>query len=109
MKDSVKGSLNEEEASIVDSITLEDINSMDKLMEKLVDKQLGPLLASAGVTEPPVVFFFELIKLALFLQFVTVGCVWYGTQYWGHYDSGGSQNTVSLASFRLSCLFCQYL
>lgn len=89
MKDSVKGSLSAEEASIVDAITLEEVYDMDKLMAKLVDKQLGPLLSSVGVTESPVTFFIELIKLALFLQFVSVGCVWYGTQFWGHFDSGG--------------------
>ena len=39
------------------------VGSSDKLMRKLADEQMGPLLAQMGVSEDPFDFFIDLIKV----------------------------------------------
>ena len=46
-------------------VQYEDLmGSSKKLMQKLAEEQLGPILGSMGVSEDPLEFFVDLIKVA---------------------------------------------
>lgn len=86
-KQSLRGILSQEEAKYIDDLSLEDMTSPDnKAIRKLAQEALGPLLTGTDVD--PLQFFLEVVGLATFIQFVTCGMMFYGTEFWGHFDTG---------------------
>ncbi|MEW5305409.1 MAG: hypothetical protein WDW36_007948 [Sanguina aurantia] len=84
---------------------LRDVNTEEE--EAVLDKQRGAKLSQQGIDQAPDEIFDELMKLSLFLKFLTVGAVFYGTQVLGHYDSSGCvRATLGLTAGYLIAPFC---
>lgn len=78
-------------AHVIDSLQLDDLIGPDpmKFFRDLADSQLGPIMASMGIHKEPLGFFWDVVKLAAFLQFVSCGMLFYGSELWGDMDAGG--------------------
>ncbi|EFJ52224.1 hypothetical protein VOLCADRAFT_120398 [Volvox carteri f. nagariensis] len=89
IKKDVRKELSPEEAQVLDTINVDDLmGDTGGLMKKLADEQLGPLLQSLGVSEDPLTFFVDLLRLATALQLLSAGALFYGVELWGGLDSG---------------------
>jgi hypothetical protein len=78
--------LSDEEKDILKKASVDDVTSATFIKEA-VAKQLGPLLQSIGVEADPYEFFIELLLLASFIQFVSIGMLFYSSEALG-YDAG---------------------
>lgn len=90
MKKQLKKDADPESAKLIDQLSYEDLvgPNSGNFFRQLAEAQLGPILAAMGIDEDPFDFFVEVIKLATFLQFVTCGMLFYGTELWAHLDTG---------------------
>ncbi len=59
------------------------------LMRKLADQQLGPMLSSMGISEDPLAFFTDLLRLGAALQLGTTALLFYGAELGAGMDAGG--------------------
>eukprot|EP00955_Chlamydomonas_euryale_P063467 358674-Chlamydomonas_euryale.AAC.4 len=87
-KRDLKRNLGEKESAMLDDLGYEDMMDFERLMRKVTEGQLGPVLQSMGIQEDPLAFFVEVVKLATFLQLVTCGALFYGAELIGSYDTG---------------------
>lgn len=58
------------------------------LMRKLADQQLGPMLSSMGISEDPLAFFTDLLRLGAALQLVSAAVLFYGAELGAGMDAG---------------------
>ncbi|KAG1654929.1 hypothetical protein FOA52_004715 [Chlamydomonas sp. UWO 241] len=86
--------LGAEEAAMLDEVTYEDVMDGDKLLRKVTDAQLGPVLAAMGIDADPFSFFIELIKIATVMQLVSGAALFYGAELLGGYDAGEAWRLV---------------
>ena len=75
--------LSDEEKRILQSATADDVASANFIREA-VGKQLGPILSSIGITGDPYDFFIDLLTLASFIQFISIGMLFYASESLGY-------------------------
>lgn len=78
--------LNDEEKELLKKATVDDVTS-SSFIKEAVSKQLGPLLESIGIEADPYSFFIDLLGLATFIQFISLGMLFYSAEGLG-YDTG---------------------
>ncbi|GLI59971.1 hypothetical protein VaNZ11_002029 [Volvox africanus] len=95
IKKDVRKELNPEEAQVLDSIKVDDLlGDTGDLMKKLADEQLGPVLQSLGVSEEPLAFFVDLLRLGTTLQLLSAALLFYGMELGVGLDSGEALRCV---------------
>lgn len=82
------------QASVVDSWSVDDVIDSDKVMRQVAEQNLGPLLATLGVDEDPLTFFYDLFKFACALQLATAGVLFYSCELGLGFDVGDSFRVV---------------
>ncbi|KXZ54506.1 hypothetical protein GPECTOR_4g571 [Gonium pectorale] len=89
LKRDMRKELGPEEAQVLDSIKVDDLlGDKQDLMRKVADEQLGPMLRSIGISDDPLTFFLDLLRLATTLQLLSAGVLFYGAELLGGFDSG---------------------
>ncbi|KAF8061897.1 hypothetical protein HT031_004157 [Scenedesmus sp. PABB004] len=94
LKRDLKKELSPEQAAMLDSWRVSDIQS-DRVFRDIAEQQLGPILELMGIREDPYDFFVDLFKTALALQLLSGGLAFYGAQLGAGLDAGGALRCVA--------------
>ncbi|KAG2483562.1 hypothetical protein HYH03_017569 [Edaphochlamys debaryana] len=96
VKKDMKKELTPDEARVLDTIKVEDLTGdPGDLMRKVADEQLGPILSSMGISEDPLDFFVDLLRIATAAQLLSAGALFYGAEWLGHLDAGEAFRCVA--------------